>query len=185
MDADSLNPIVRRDSQQLLVYLLYSLSLKHLEAAQVGGWGRVGLGEACWVALCLERCRWLQRLPLGSAQTPGMGTACSLAPSSFPCLPRRVRARPRPSAATWQMWWRSCRWVEAVPAHFVGALQTGQPIVLRDWAKPRLAHISFRHLPWRLQARLGQQLWPREQPSLAHPMVPSAAAVALFVQTGA
>lgn len=36
-----------------------------------------------------------------------------------------------------------------------------------------------------LQARLGQQLWPREQPSLAHPMVPSAAAVALFVQTGA
>lgn len=35
-----------------------------------------------------------------------------------------------------------------------------------------------------LQARLGQQLWPREQPSLAHPMVPSAAAVALFVQTG-
>lgn len=36
-----------------------------------------------------------------------------------------------------------------------------------------------------LQARLGQQLWPREQPSLAHPMVPSAAAVALFVQAGA
>lgn len=35
MNADSLNPIVRRDSQQLLVYLLYSLSLKHLEAAQV------------------------------------------------------------------------------------------------------------------------------------------------------
>ena len=37
----------------------------------------------------------------------------------------------------------------------------------------------------RLQARHGQQLWPREQPSLAHPVVPSAAAVALFVQTGA
>ena len=35
-----------------------------------------------------------------------------------------------------------------------------------------------------LQGRLGQQLWPREQPSLVHPMVPSAAAVALFVQTG-
>lgn len=33
--ADSANPLVRRDSQQLLVYLLYSLSLKHLEAAQV------------------------------------------------------------------------------------------------------------------------------------------------------
>lgn len=46
MSADSPNPIVRRDSQQLLVYLLYSLSLKHLEAAQVGavcGWG--GWGE--------------------------------------------------------------------------------------------------------------------------------------------
>ena len=43
-------------------------------------------------------------------------------------------------------------------------------------------------MPWcnapALQARLGQQLWPREQPSLAHPLVPSAAAVALFVQTG-
>ena len=38
MNADSLNPIVRRDSQQLLVYLLYSLSLKHLEAAQVWGY---------------------------------------------------------------------------------------------------------------------------------------------------
>jgi hypothetical protein len=37
MNADSLNPIVRRDSQQLLVYLLYSLSLKHLEAAQSAG----------------------------------------------------------------------------------------------------------------------------------------------------
>lgn len=35
-----------------------------------------------------------------------------------------------------------------------------------------------------LQARLGHQLWPREQPSLAHPMVPSATAVALFVQAG-
>ncbi len=38
MNADSLNPIVQRDSQQLLVYLLYSLSLKHLEAAQVWGY---------------------------------------------------------------------------------------------------------------------------------------------------
>jgi hypothetical protein len=36
-----------------------------------------------------------------------------------------------------------------------------------------------------LQGRLGQQLWPREQPSLAQPLVPSAAAVAVFVQTGA
>ena len=35
LNADSGNPRVRRDSQQLLVYLLYSLSLKHLEAAQV------------------------------------------------------------------------------------------------------------------------------------------------------
>lgn len=36
LNADSPNPSVRRDSQQLLIYLLYSLSLKHLEAAQVG-----------------------------------------------------------------------------------------------------------------------------------------------------
>lgn len=47
-------------------------------------------------------------------------------------------------------------------------------------------HTCRKHLAsTALQARLGQQLWPREQPSLAHPMVPSAAAVALFVQTGA
>ncbi|KAI3439023.1 hypothetical protein D9Q98_001435 [Chlorella vulgaris] len=84
--ADSANPLVRRDSQQLLVYLLYSLSLKHLEAAQNAG------------ALSPE----------------GQGVAEVVA---------------------------------------------------------------------KLQARLGQQLWPREQPSLAHPMVPSASAVAVFVQT--
>ena len=36
--ADSAIPIVRRDAQQLLVYLLYSLSLKHLEGAQVSVW---------------------------------------------------------------------------------------------------------------------------------------------------
>jgi hypothetical protein len=36
LSADSANPTVRRASQQLLVYLLYSLSIKHLEAAQVG-----------------------------------------------------------------------------------------------------------------------------------------------------
>ena len=36
LSADSANPTVRRASQQLLVYLLYSLSLKHLEAVQVG-----------------------------------------------------------------------------------------------------------------------------------------------------
>ncbi|KAL4428595.1 hypothetical protein ABPG77_008907 [Micractinium sp. CCAP 211/92] len=85
LNADSPNPSVRRDSQQLLIYLLYSLSLKHLEAAQSTG-------------------------------------------------------TPSPE----------CQDVAEVVAQ--------------------------------LQARLGQQLWPREQPSLAHPMVPSAAAVALFVQ---
>lgn len=41
LNADSPNPSVRRDSQQLLIYLLYSLSLKHLEAAQVGSLGMV------------------------------------------------------------------------------------------------------------------------------------------------
>lgn len=50
--ADSANPIVRRDAQQLLVYLLYSLSLKHLEGAQVGrprgaGCGGLGLQGCC------------------------------------------------------------------------------------------------------------------------------------------
>lgn len=51
---------------------------------------------------------------------------------------------------------------------------------------PRLSWlVASTAIPLALQARLGQQLWPREQPSLAHPMVPSAAAVALFVQTGA
>ncbi|KAL4434374.1 hypothetical protein ABPG75_000815 [Micractinium tetrahymenae] len=86
LNADSPNPSVRQDSQQLLIYLLYSLSLKHLEAAQSTG-------------------------------------------------------VPSPE----------CQDVAEVVAQ--------------------------------LQARLGQQLWPREQPSLAHPMVPSATAVALFVQT--
>jgi hypothetical protein len=86
ISADSPNPLVRRDSQQLLVYLLFSLSLKHLES---GG------------------------------------------------------APPSPE----------CQGVAEVVSQ--------------------------------LQGRLGQQLWPREQPSLAQPLVPSAAAVAVFVQTGA
>ncbi|PSC67904.1 furry homolog-like [Micractinium conductrix] len=84
--ADSPNPVVRRDSQQLLVYLLYSLSLKHLEAAQ----------------------------------------------------------------------------------------STGAPA-------PECAEVA--EVVSQLQSRLGQRLWPREQPSLAVPLVPSAGAVAVFVQT--
>jgi hypothetical protein len=51
LNADSRNPAVRRESQALLVYLLYSLSLKHLEAAQVGlcwvGWGG-GVYQCGW-----------------------------------------------------------------------------------------------------------------------------------------
>lgn len=57
--------------------------------------------------------------------------------------------------------------------------------VLQSGAAPSPECQDVSEVVARLQARQGQQLWPREQPSLAHPVVPSAAAVALFVQTGA
>ena len=59
------------------------------------------------------------------------------------------------------------------------------PGVLQSGSAPSPECQDVAEVVARLQARQGQQLWPREQPSLAHPVVPSAAAVALFVQTGA
>ena len=55
LHADSRNPIVRRDGQQLLVYLLYSLSLKHLEAAQASKALCVG-ALVCWCRAGWGRC---------------------------------------------------------------------------------------------------------------------------------
>ncbi len=60
LNADSPNPSVRRDSQQLLIYLLYSLSLKHLEAAQVGAPdGSHGQLGVCLVVSSCPRVQYL------------------------------------------------------------------------------------------------------------------------------
>ena len=76
-----------------------------------------------------------------------------------------------------------CNSLQYSPCHRPPSLPPPPPLQSASSA-PSAECVDVSQVVGKLQAGLGQRLWPREQPSLAHPLVPSAAAVALFVQSG-